>query len=133
MGTVDGPADADCRELNERIRRIGVGATILLSYPPSSQHLARRGNVVARDRAPEWLSRPLREHERSLVLDSADESYVLLVGYEPWQARSVPVLYRHRSEGVPVVSVSVVHRGVQVVADRSAAQLYEEVGRYGGP
>lgn len=133
MGTIDGPADADCRKLNERIRRIGVGATVELSYPTAYDDVGRQGVVVARDRAPEWLSRSLREHERGLLLERDPDDYVFLVGYEPWHARSVPVLYRRRAEGVPVLSVSVRNRGIQVDAARSAAELYDEVGRFGGP
>lgn len=133
MGTIDGPAEPDFPALNQRIRRVGVGGTVQMTFPPAYDQVDREGTVIARDRCTTWFSRELRDHERSLVLDRAEGAFAILVGYEPWHAVSTPLLYRRDGEGVPVLELSVVERGVQIDADRGAAALFEEVGRFGGP
>ena len=132
MGTAERPAESDCRALNERIRRVGVGATLRLGYPPAWADIEPLRSVVDRDETPSWFSRDLREHERSIVCQPGVGERHILIGYEPWHARSVPVLYREACEGVPVWELSVVERGLQLDAARAAADIYPEVRRYGG-
>ena len=131
-GSMESTGESDYRDLNARLRRIGVGASVRLAYRSPWDSLPARHAVVARDATPAWFSRDLREHERSHVLQRDPGTHLLLVGYEPWHGRPVPLLYREAREGVPVVDVEVTERGVQVDADRCAADLHGEVARYGG-
>lgn len=119
--------------MNTRIRRVGVGASVLLTYPPGTSSVARIGSVIDRDVTPDWFDRALRDQESSLLLDTMGTGQGLLVGYGPWHSRSVPILYRDGDEEVPVWGFKVVELGIQVDADRSAAAIYDEVARYGGP
>ena len=132
MGTTGPPRGSDCRALNAQIRRVGIGASVLLTYPQEWSSVARIASVVERDETPPWFARSLREEEAALLLETIDSERALLVGYGPWHSRSVPILYRDCSEEVPVWALQVVELGFQVDAARSAGDVYEEIGRHDG-
>jgi hypothetical protein len=132
MGSTHPPRESDREALNERVRRIGVGATVDVEYPPTCDEVESVGCVIARDRTPPWMVRTLQAQERSLVLDTGESDLSILLGFEPSHADSLPRIHRRDRRGIGVWDVTVVDRGLQVVSSTEAAELFGEVGRYGG-
>jgi len=121
------------RAVNASLRQVGLGATVELTYPPTRSDLARVGTVVARGRFPGWMWRDPVDGERPLVLDMGGDAPCALIAFAPRKADRVPRLNKEERPGIGVWDVTVVERGVQVAADTCAADLFAEVGRYGGP
>jgi hypothetical protein len=127
------PPDAATRQtINGRIRRVGMDAVVELEYSPSRRRVPTVGTVVGHGETPAWCEEELASNQCALVLDMDEETASVVVGYEPPDGSALPHLYREGRPAIGVWDVTVVDRGVQLAAARSAADLFEEVGRYGG-
>lgn len=119
------PADTQKAEVNQRIRRLGAGATVLVRNEIRTRRLTVERRVRESCDTPDWTSRCLGDDEVGQVLSGYGTTY-LLVGHR--DRNRLPSLSWPSCRASGVWDVVVEEPGEVLSADQTAMDLLGEVG-----